>query len=122
MTIEPAQFTGDDFCYLTTTGRVTGRPHTIEIWFALNGRTLYMLAGGGTSADWVKNLLRTPAVLVRLRDVTFRGVGRVVEGVEEDTLARRLVLDKYQPRDSDDLGEWGRTALPVAVDVLDDRL
>ncbi len=37
---------GEQYCYLTTTGRVTGRPHTIEIWFALDGGTLYMLAGG----------------------------------------------------------------------------
>jgi hypothetical protein len=35
---------GEDFCYLTTTGRVTGRPHTIEIWFALEGGTLYTLS------------------------------------------------------------------------------
>jgi deazaflavin-dependent oxidoreductase (nitroreductase family) len=117
MTIDPQRFADDDFCYLTTTGRVTGRQHTIEIWFALNGRTLYMLAGGGTSSDWVKNLLRTPVVSVRLREVTFQGAGRVVESADEDALARRLVVDKYQPRDSDDLAEWGRTALPVAVDL-----
>ena len=121
MPIDLQRFADDDFCYLTTTGRVTGRPHTIEIWFALNGRTLYMLAGGGTGADWVKNLLRTPAVSVGLRDETFQGLGRVIEAVDEDALARRLVVDKYQPRDSDDLAEWGRTALPVAVDLLDDR-
>ncbi len=24
----------EDFCYLTTTGRISGRAHTIEIWFA----------------------------------------------------------------------------------------
>ena len=29
----------DDFCYLTTTGRVTGEPHEIEIWFAVDGDT-----------------------------------------------------------------------------------
>ena len=33
----------EDFCYLTTTGRVTGLPREIEIWFALQGATLYML-------------------------------------------------------------------------------
>jgi hypothetical protein len=27
----------EPFCYLTTVGRVSGRPHTIEIWFALDG-------------------------------------------------------------------------------------
>ena len=116
MSRDPRQFAGDDFCYLTTTGRVTGRPHTIEIWFALDGASLYMLSGSHTS-DWVKNLLRAPDVSVRLGDTTFAGRARVVERADEDALARRLVLAKYQPRDGDDLTEWGQTALPIAVDL-----
>jgi deazaflavin-dependent oxidoreductase (nitroreductase family) len=112
------QFADDDFCYLTTTGRVTGQPHTIEIWFALDRRTLYILSGSHTS-DWVKNLLRTPDVAVRLGATTFVGGARVVEQANEDALARRLVVEKYQPRSSDDLSVWGRTALPVAVDLAE---
>lgn len=117
MTTDLHNLADDDFCYLTTTGRVTGRPHTIEIWFAINQRTLYMLAGGGTGSDWVKNLQRTPAVTVRIRDAVFAGRAHVVADADEDALARRIVVGKYQPRDSDDLTEWGRTALPVAVDI-----
>ena len=112
----PQQFADDDFCYLTTIGRVTGQPHTIEIWFALDGDTLYMLSGSHTS-DWVKNLLRAPDVAVRLGETTFAGRARVVAQADEDALARRLVLAKYQPRDSDDLSSWARTALPVAIDL-----
>src|SRR5881227_2428358 len=118
MTIDPQSLADEDFCYLTTAGRVSGRPHTIEIWFALNGQTLYMLSGGGANADWVKNLLRTPEVTVRIQGVHFTGRGRIVEQAEEDALARRILVAKYQPRDSDDLSDWGRTALPVAVDLL----
>jgi deazaflavin-dependent oxidoreductase (nitroreductase family) len=114
--MSPAQFAADDFCYLTTIGRVTGRTHTIEIWFALDGDSLYMLSGSYTS-DWVKNLRHAPDVTVRLGDVVFAARARVVEQADEDALARRLVLAKYQPRDGDDLSEWGRTALPVAVDL-----
>jgi deazaflavin-dependent oxidoreductase (nitroreductase family) len=117
MTPDPQQFAADDYCYLTTTGRVSGRPHTIEIWFALAGDVLYMLAGGGESADWVKNLRRTPGVTVRLGDATFAGRARVVERADEDELARRLVVAKYQPGYGEDLSEWRRTALPVAVDL-----
>jgi len=117
MSAELQQFTDDDFCYLTTTGRASGRPHTIEIWFALSGRALYMLAGGRYDADWVKNLLRAPDVTVRLRDQVLAGRAHVVEQAEEDALARRLVVAKYQPRDSDDLSAWGRTALAVAIDL-----
>ena len=113
-TLQP--FADDDFCYLTTTGRVTGQPHTIEIWFALAECTLYMLSGSHTS-DWVKNLLRMPDVAVRLGESTFAGRARVVAQADEDAQARRLVLEKYEPRSSDDLSGWGRTALPVAVDL-----
>ena len=117
MTTNPAQFADLDFCYVTTTGRVTGRPHTIEIWFALNQHTIYMLSGGGTDSDWVKNILRAPTVTVRIGGIDFAGAGWIVQDQDEDALARRLILDKYQPRDSDDLSDWGRTALPVAIDL-----
>jgi deazaflavin-dependent oxidoreductase (nitroreductase family) len=112
---------GHAFCYLTTTGRVSGRSHTIEIWFALHGRTLYLLSGGGDRSDWVRNLQRDPAVTVRLgwRDADeLPGRARVVEaGTDEDELARRLVAGKYQPGYGGDLSGWRRSALPVAVDL-----
>jgi deazaflavin-dependent oxidoreductase (nitroreductase family) len=110
----------EDYCYLTTIGRVTGRAHTIEIWFGLEGDTLYMLSGGGRSSDWVKNLSRTPDVTVRIGDQTSEGHGRVVEEPGEDERARRLLFEKYQGRYSGDLSRWRTTALPVAVD-LDSR-
>jgi deazaflavin-dependent oxidoreductase (nitroreductase family) len=110
------------YCYLTTTGRVSGRGHTIEIWFALQGRTLYLLSGGGDRSDWVRNLLARPEVTVRLgrRDApALAGRARVVEaGSEEDELARRLVAGKYQPGYGGDLSSWRRSALPVAVDLV----
>jgi deazaflavin-dependent oxidoreductase (nitroreductase family) len=112
------QFAEDDFCYLATIGRVTGRTHTIEIWFALDGATLYMLSGSHSS-DWVKNLQRAPEVTVRLGQTLFAGQARVVPPGDEDALARRLVLEKYVPRSGDDLADWGRTALPVAVELTE---
>ncbi len=51
----------EPFCYLTTTGRGSGRPHTIELWFALHDARVYLLSGGGERSDWVKNLQREPA-------------------------------------------------------------
>ena len=112
---------GAAFCYLTTTGRVSGRPHTIEIWFARHGRTLYLLSGGGDRSDWVRNLRRHPEVTVRLgrRDAAeLAGRARVVEpGSDEDELARRLVVAKYQSTYGGDLSGWRRSALPVAVDL-----
>lgn len=109
--------TDEAFCYITTTGRVTGRPHEIEIWFGKRDSTIYMLSGGGDRSDWVRNIAANPEVSVRIGVVRFRGRGRTVTDQEEDALARRLLLEKYAPTYSGDLDEWGRTALPVAVDL-----
>jgi|SRR5215207_8444250 len=107
----------ESFCYLTTTGRVTGRPHEIEIWFALipETQTLYMLSGGARS-DWVKNLRRDPEVSVRIAGERFSGRARGARDEKEDELARRLVVEKYESSPGR-LENWRRTALPVAVDL-----
>ncbi|HET9475988.1 MAG TPA: nitroreductase family deazaflavin-dependent oxidoreductase [Dehalococcoidia bacterium] len=111
-----ASLAAGPFCYITTTGRVTGRPHEIEIWFGAKGATIYMLSGGGDRSDWVRNIVASPAVRVRIGEREFEGRGRVVTDASEDAQARRLLLEKYAPTYSGDLDEWGRTALPVAID------
>ncbi len=105
------------FCYLTTTGRRTGRPHTIEIWFVVGGGTVHLMAGGRDSADWVRNLRADPAVRLRMGDENYAATARVVEaGTPEDADARRRMLAKYATS-PDDLIGWGRSALVVAVDL-----
>lgn len=106
-----------DYCYVTTTGRRSGKPHTIEIWFAQRGDVVYVLSGGGDASDWVKNLRANPTVGLRLGDRDMICRARIVDDAAEDELARRLVTEKYLPRSSDDLDEWRRTALPVAIDL-----
>src|SRR3954452_16298837 len=98
--------TDDDFCYLTTRGRVSGRPHEIEIWFALDGRTLYLLSGGGDRSDWVRNLRADPSVSVRLRTTIYQAQAREVDDSEESEHGRRLVFEKFQPRYSGNLERW----------------
>jgi deazaflavin-dependent oxidoreductase (nitroreductase family) len=109
----------EPFCYLTTTGRRTGNPHTIEIWFAAHGYTLYLMSGGRGQADWVRNIEVDGGVRVRVGDDERQGKARVVDpGTDEDALARKLLLEKY--RRGDDLASWGRSALPVAVDLQEE--
>ena len=113
-----AEAADDDFCYLTTRGRVSGEPHEIEIWFALDGDTMYLLAGAGARSDWVRNLQVEPAVTVRVRDVTYDATARVVvAGTDEDARARTLVFEKYQPGNVGSLVSWRESSLPVALHV-----
>jgi deazaflavin-dependent oxidoreductase (nitroreductase family) len=111
----------ENFAYLTTTGRRSGRPHTIEIWFAASDARLFLMSGGGRAADWVRNLRTDPSVSVRVGSQTYSGTARVVVDPDEDGLARRMLATKYQGwREGKPLSRWARTALPVAIDLQDE--
>ena len=74
------------------------------------------MAGGGHSADWVRNLVADPDVLLRVGGEERPARARVVEaGTPEDAEARRMMLAKYASP-ADDLAGWGRSALVVAMD------
>jgi deazaflavin-dependent oxidoreductase (nitroreductase family) len=114
---DPSAHAAEDYCYLTTTGRNTGQPHTIEIWFAVDAGVVYLMAGGRDTSDWVRNLVAHPEVRLQIGDHDWSARARVVEaGAEEDTRVRPLLRTKYASS-SDDLVSWARTALPVALEV-----
>jgi deazaflavin-dependent oxidoreductase (nitroreductase family) len=112
----------EEYCYLTTTGRVTGKPHQIEIWFGLHDRSLYLLSGGLERSDWVRNLLKNPSVTVRMGKHTFLATARVVTDKQEERMARHMLAEKYQEWDKGEtLSEWARTALPIAIDLIEEK-
>lgn len=118
----PFERLGDEsFAYLTTTGRVTGRAHTIEIWFAMRNGTLYMLSGGGDRSDWVKNIKKDADVRVRVGTRTVPGRAKILRaGTKEDDLARQLLDGKYMDwREGKRLSGWARGATAVAVSFPD---
>jgi deazaflavin-dependent oxidoreductase (nitroreductase family) len=105
------------FCYLETVGRVSGRPHEVEMWFAVGADNhIYLLSGGRGRSDWVKNVRHNPAVRVRVGGVYYQGAARVIDDSTNDLSARRLLAAKYQGWRADaPLSEWARTSLPVAI-------
>lgn len=113
-----AQYREEDYCYLTTKGRVTGKPHEIEIWFGLNDRTIYLLSEGRERSDWVKNLLKNPAVNVRMARKKFNGTARLVTDRQEEMMARKMLATKYEQwRVGSSFSHWARTALVVGIDL-----
>lgn len=96
------------FLYLTTRGRVTGRPREIEIWFVASRSNLYVLAEHFHHAQWVKNIEREPRVRVRVAGREFDARARALDpdrDAEEWRLAQRLAREKYG---------WG-DGLPVRI-------
>lgn len=113
---------GEEYCYLTTIGRVTGKQHEIEIWFGADNTSVYLLSGGMDRSDWVKNLLKDSTVKIRIAEHTFTGIARLVKDEAEETWARNLLADKYKEREADgSLSVWAQTALVVGIDVSSSR-
>ena len=85
------------YLYLTTTGRRTGLPREIEIWFtSYNG--LHYLIAEFTTSNWVRNIKANPAVTVRLGDRRFPAIARIISAEKEPQLhaaVRQLSSDKY---------------------------
>lgn len=87
-----------DCLYLVTTGRRTGQPREIEIWFTRRGGRYYLVAEHGEHADWVLNIQANPRVRFRVRRRTWRARARIVRDSVEPKLCahvRRLSERKY---------------------------
>jgi len=107
------------YAWLTTTGRRSGQPRTVELWSVLAGRTLHFLAGGGEDAQWVRNADVEPEVVVGLGQRVYAGRARRPEpGSAEEMSARRRMATKYQGwQPGAPLSRWAREALCIAVDL-----
>lgn len=117
-----AQYAGDDCCDITCIGRRTGNPHTIEIWFGVDGASIYLISGNGPDADWYRNMLANPAVIVRFADGTeCTGVARDVTDPDERRRLGDLMGEKYRWNGDPSIGltrhAWCYTVPAVAIAI-----
>ena len=101
-------FTDLQYLYLTTTGRASGQPREIEIWFVELDGKLYILAEHFHRAQWVQNILREPRVRVRVGNRHFDATARVLDEQSDAALwqgAQQRAREKY---------DWG-DGLPVEI-------
>lgn len=81
---------------LTTTGRKSGEPRTVTIWFVVDAQgRLYVQSGRDGKTDWYRNLLQTPAVSLLIGELQM--TGRAVPVVDAAEVARvhELYRQKY---------------------------
>ncbi len=81
-------------CRLTTTGRKSGQPRTVTLWFVLDGDRAY-LAGGKDEPQWCRNIRANGAVTMEIAGTNLRGAARVVDDPAEWETAVGHVLRKY---------------------------
>jgi len=79
-----------EFLYLTTRGRKTGRARQIEIWFTRRGRSYYLVSEHGARAHWVQNLLVEPRARWRVGTARLDGRARLVRVETAPALVRDI--------------------------------
>ena len=102
------EFSGFHVLYLTTVGRSSRLPRTIEIWFIAHQGDLYLFAEHHHQAGWVKNIEKNPLVHVRIGDAELEARGRILDPNLDADLWRTvqdLATQKYG---------WGE-GLPVQL-------
>lgn len=82
-------------CDIVTTGRVTGNPRELEIWFGVMNGAMYLISGNGPGADWYRNLLANPDVVVKLAGDEHAGRAREVTDTDERRRCGDLMGAKY---------------------------
>jgi len=108
----------EDFAYLTTTGRKTGRPHRIEIWFAIDDGRIFLLSGGGDGADWVRNIRKDRNVRIQVGSRSTAARARIARAGAEDQRARELLDGKYMGwKQGKRLSSWARGSTPVVIEI-----
>ncbi|MBI3247642.1 MAG: nitroreductase family deazaflavin-dependent oxidoreductase [Deltaproteobacteria bacterium] len=80
---------------LTVTGRKSGKPHTVKIWFAADREKVYVTSGRGLGAQWIKNLQKNPQVTLRIGTATLKGTASWREGPEVRATIFPLFFRKY---------------------------
>ena len=90
-----ADATDAECLYLTTTGRRSGSPREIEIWFTQHAGRYYVVAEHGERAHWVQNVRAEPDVMVRVGGTRFAARARVIDTGDLARTVRRLSEAKY---------------------------
>ena len=103
--------------HLTTTGRKTRNPHTVELWFAFRKDKVY-LSHEGSKTDWMKNIQNNDEVSFEIDGKNFRGRARMLEkGTQEAWEAKVALYEKYYGKAADGIIEdWFSLSRLIAVE------
>jgi len=86
------------YLYLTTTGRRSGLPREIEIWFTQRDDRYYLISEHSHRSQWVRNILVNALVRWRVGDTSIAGRARLIDPAAEPDLngtIQALSQEKY---------------------------
>lgn len=97
----------EKFIYLTTTGRKSGNPHTVELWFAVADGHVF-LSHEGKMTDWMKNLKRNGDVKIKIGSLKLAGKASITSdhGDSREVGKKALYEKYYGPASKEVLDDW----------------
>ena len=81
---------------LTTTGRRSGKPHTVTLWFVPHQGRIYVSTNDFQRRDWCRNILACPEVRVVVGGVEMDGTARPVDNPAQRDEIKRLRYERYR--------------------------
>jgi deazaflavin-dependent oxidoreductase (nitroreductase family) len=96
----------NQYIYLTTKGRKTGKPHTVQLWFAYADGKLY-LSHEGAYTDWMKNLDKNEEVNAKIDALILGAKAKIVgEGDSREQGKKALYEKYYKPASKAVIDDW----------------
>ena len=114
---DEAALRGSEEIQLVTTGRRTGRPHTVTLWSAYDDGALWLRADA--SADWYRNVLADPRCRVRFDGHEVAGAH---EPIADQQQGLRHLIGLWRSKYGNEwVGDWyvERGRIPVRVRIVD---
>lgn len=110
----PEGLLGERYCYLSTTGRVTGRRHTAELWFVPAEGGVYLFSGSGGLTTWCLNLQAVEQGVLRINGRSWLARAAFLRNDDKRRVAALQAFhEKYDPPDKDRRDSWLRNAAVV---------
>lgn len=96
----------EKFAYLTTVGRRTGRPHTVQLWFAFADGSIF-LSHEGKYTDWMKNIVQGSRVSARIGRLTLKADATILKEGKRQELGKASLYGKYYgPAPKSTIDDW----------------
>ncbi len=89
-------------CWLTTTGRITAKRHTSELWFVPADGGIFLMSGSGGLRQWCLDLESEEQGVVRIGDQRWHARSAKLEESPTRTAVLELFHDKYDEYDGGD--------------------
>jgi len=109
--------TNEKLIHVTTRGRLTAKPHLVELWFAVSHGMVY-LSHEGEDTDWMKNIGKHGDVFFEIGGTTFTGRARFLKGESKDAWEGKVALyEKYYGKASNEtIDDWFSLSKILLID------